>query len=1145
VTSARAALTSTLAALVALGVLAGAGGAASKPKLTGSSLSPLSTYSAVKSVTGALAQTDPALLGRTDSKRVDVMIKYDIDGAASYSGGVPGLPPTSPAVTGKPLDDNQAAVANYVRHADQAAGAITSAVKAAVPAADIGTTFTTAYGGVSASVPANQIAALLDVNGVAAVQEDTLRQPADDGTSLVGATSAVTTLGGPSHAGGNVIVGVIDSGVWPEQPMLSPTGIGAPAGGPWQCQFGDGSDPALGKPFSCNDKLIGAYAFLDTYLALTGSDGQEFCDDAAGVCSARDAEGHGTATATIAAGDCVSSAVLYGTDRGPVCGVAPGAHVIDYRVCLSQGCYASDSVAAIQQAILDGVDVINFSVTGGADPYIDPVELAFLDAFDAGITVDAPAGNFGPVPGTTDHGGPWVTTVAASTGPSAYSSTLHLTADGGATFAMPGATITGGISSATPVVLAESLPGEDAFCGSQLAHGAAAGKVVLCERGGLDGSGAPIGRVDKGFNVLAGGAAGMVLYNPVDQDVDADNHWLPTIHVNGPPDDLLAFVGSHTNVKATWAPGAATPTTPDVLAGFSSRGPNGDFIKPDLTAPGIQVLSGMTPEPDETTPTNGPPDNLYQAATGTSFATPYATGVSILVKAAHPDWTPAEIKSALMTSSAQDVVEEDGTTPATPFDDGAGSIRADRALSPTLVFDENTADYAASAVDPLHRVDLNTPSIDATTMTGTETIERTATNVSGRDLQMRVATTAPDGATITVSDKAPKPPKPGKPAPPPPPDRLHVKKDGTTSFWVTIGAPTLPDGQYFGQITLTPDGAGLNAVTIPIAFVRQQGVVTLAHTCSPTTFQARRGAAHCSAIATNLGTAPANATLTVTNLDRGRGLAFKNVSAPAQAIKHDDGVQWSGTLSPSPAATVDAITPGGSPAGGYLPLAFFGFPAVPGVGDETISNFGTPTFFYGGEPYTSIGVVSDGYVVLGGGTDADVQSRPQIFPDPKRPNDVIAPWWTDLDPSAGGAIRVGTLSDGVDTWIVVDWDGVKNFGDSGTHSFEVWLRTGSTPDSEQVTMAYGDNSPGGDPASGSNWGAENRDGTSGQNLPSAPAPGSDFTIQLSGGGQPGGSATVTYDATANAPGTYRSVAAMTSDVTPGTTQAVQTLTATK
>jgi hypothetical protein len=108
---------------------------------------------------------------------------------------------------------------------------------------------------------------------------------------------------------------------------------------------------------------------------------------------------------TTAAGDCVNSAVLYGVERGPVCGIAPGAHVIAYRVCLVGGCFSSDSVAAVQQAILDGVDVINFSISGGGNPYTDPVELAFLDAFHAGISVNASAGNAGPGAGTSDHAG--------------------------------------------------------------------------------------------------------------------------------------------------------------------------------------------------------------------------------------------------------------------------------------------------------------------------------------------------------------------------------------------------------------------------------------------------------------------------------------------------------------------------------------------------------------------------------------------------------------------------------------------------------------------------------------------------------------------------------------------------------------------
>ena len=236
----------------------------------------------------------------------------------------------------------------------------------------------------------------------------------------------------------------------------------------------------------------------------------------------------------------------------------------------------------------------------------------------------------------------------------------------------------------------------------------------------------------------------MVLYNTVNQDVETDNHWLPAIHVDGPNTDLLNFVNTHTNVMATFAQGTATPTQADVMAAFSSRGPLGDWIKPDVTAPGIQVLAGMTPQPVGTV--NGPPGNLYQAIAGTSMSSPHAAGVSALVKAAHPSWTPAMIKSALMTSAVGDVVKEDGVTPATPFDDGAGSIRANRAVKPTLVFDENYADFVAAGTDPLHRIDLNLASINATTMAGEITTKRVAINVSHRTQILHVETAAPAGS---------------------------------------------------------------------------------------------------------------------------------------------------------------------------------------------------------------------------------------------------------------------------------------------------------------------------------------------------------------------------------------------------------------
>ena len=187
----------------------------------------------------------------------------------------------------------------------------------------------------------------------------------------------------------------------------------------------------LGPAFACNNKLIGAYAFTNTYMAILGADeGQEFCNNSTDVCSPRDSEGHGTHTLTTAVGDCVASAVIYSVERGPVCGIAPGAHVIAYRVCLRQGCFGSDSLAAVQQAIRDGVDVINFSISGGGTPVHRSRRACVSRCLPRRHLGQRVGRQHRPGAGTSGHGGPWVTTVGASTGPREFRSTLHLTADG-------------------------------------------------------------------------------------------------------------------------------------------------------------------------------------------------------------------------------------------------------------------------------------------------------------------------------------------------------------------------------------------------------------------------------------------------------------------------------------------------------------------------------------------------------------------------------------------------------------------------------------------------------------------------------------------------------------------------------------------
>ncbi|MGH2393280.1 MAG: S8 family serine peptidase, partial [Candidatus Limnocylindria bacterium] len=206
-----------------------------------------------KSRSGQLAQTDPGLLGRTDGERINVLVKFDYDPVASYAGDTAGLAATSPEVTGKSLKANARAVQAYLAHVAKQEQRISGDIQANVAGTEIRASFRVAYGGVAMSLPANQVGSLLKIDGVAAVQRDDLRQPQTDATpAFLGAPDVWAQLGGQPTAGEGVIVGVLDTGIWPEHPSWEDPGIDHP-GGTFGCEFGDGTDPLLGDAFACND----------------------------------------------------------------------------------------------------------------------------------------------------------------------------------------------------------------------------------------------------------------------------------------------------------------------------------------------------------------------------------------------------------------------------------------------------------------------------------------------------------------------------------------------------------------------------------------------------------------------------------------------------------------------------------------------------------------------------------------------------------------------------------------------------------------------------------------------------------------------------------------------------------------------------
>ena len=367
-------------------------------------VSPDSIESAAKSVTGRLAQTDPSLLGRRDAARVNVVVKLDYDATASYAGDIAGLPATSPSVTGVELTGGTAAEQVYEDYTSGIDAAFRAELAAAIPSATAGRQPPRVYGGVAVSAAGQQGRQAAGASPTWRPSSPTSSQQpqTDSSTAFIGAPTIWDQTGGQALAGQGVIFGDLDTGLWPEHPSFADNaGLGAPPpkadGTPRVCDFGDNPLTPAVDVFACNNKLIGGQPFIDTYNAIFG--GEVFPD------SARDSNGHGTHTTSTAAGSIVDSAPIFGIERGPISGVAPGAWVIEYKVCGLEGCFPSDSAAAVAQAILDGVDVINFSISGGSSPFTDVVELAFLDAYEAGILVAASAGNSGP--GAGHDGSPW------------------------------------------------------------------------------------------------------------------------------------------------------------------------------------------------------------------------------------------------------------------------------------------------------------------------------------------------------------------------------------------------------------------------------------------------------------------------------------------------------------------------------------------------------------------------------------------------------------------------------------------------------------------------------------------------------------------------------------------------------------------
>ncbi len=1033
---------------------------------------------------------------------VSVVVALKDQPLAAYDGGLPGLAPTSPRLTGRPkLDASASESQNYLAYLQGKQKAFETQLVKALPSVRVLHHYQVTINGLSLVLPASQVQALAKMPGVEAVYQDELLQiDTDASPEFINAPGAWSQLGGPQQAGEGVVIGVVDTGVWPEHPSLAdpdPAGkpYHPPPDGPYQCQFGSAVPGDL--PFTCNNKLIGAYRFMSTYDFVVGLQPGEFP-------SARDSDGHGTHTSTTAAGNAGVTASILGSDLGLVSGIAPRAHLIAYKVCggLNGSCYQSDSVSAIDQAVLDGVDVINFSIGGGLDPYEDIVELAFLGAYKAGVFVAAAAGNNGPDPDTVVHRGPWVTTVAASTQARTFVGQLHLTS-GSQSLDLTGVSITGDHSGA--VVLAADY-GDD-MCSQPFPAGTwTHGEIVVCMRGG-------VARVAKSFNLKAGGAGGMVLYNPTLQGLNADNHYLPTVHLEVQAGlALLDFMADHNDVNGTINGGIRQFEGGDLMAIFSARGGPEQTLginKPDISAPGVEILAGHTPQPAFIN--GGAPGQLFQVNSGTSMSSPHLAGSAALLKAMHPQWTPGQIKSALMTTAkVAGVLKEDGVTPADPFDDGSGRLDLSIAGEVGLTFDESGENFVAFK-DQLWMV--NYPSLYLPIMPGAAVVDRTVHSELDSYACWHTSVEAPPDLKVRV------------------PQKLCLPAGGDKTFHISLEASEVPLGEIrHARLYLQ---YGQQVLNFPITIVRRQPLVSLEKDCQPGSL-AEDANTQCSLKITNLAYEDATVSL--------RDFLPKQLELEESSVvggnAHDNLVYFEGTLSAAqPIQVRAAVSPQASPVG-YLPLADFN-PIQVNASDESITNYIVPAFKYAGELYDTIGIVSNGYIVVGGGDTGDVNFLNTDLPDPASPNNLLAPFWTDLNPGAGGRVLITTLTDGLRSWIAVEWEAVLNYHDHRPNTFQVWIEYNGE---EQVSFTYGPEITTGDDGF-LTVGAENQLGNSGQAVyfnsigapPQPSFPNGDYEVAVSSQpGGPGGIHEITYQAEGDEEGKWTNCAALKSDLFFGT-----------
>ncbi|WP_144212688.1 S8 family serine peptidase [Shewanella donghaensis] len=948
----------------------------------------------------------PAVKINTINTPQRFIVELSSPAIATYSGGVNELAATSASTKGQKLNIQSASAQSYASHLAKEQNSFVNALNKASANSKVERQFKTLFNGVTVAGQGLTVEQLMAIPGVKAVYPETMYEISMDASHQVINSEAMwNTVNGMKNAGKGIRVAVIDGGIRPENPMFTDEGFEAPTGMLPTDDYCSTTDESF-----CNNKLIVARWSQPTF---------EVCPDE--YMSPLGFGGHGTHVAGTAVGNLVNT--QFNDIDVELSGVAPAAYLMSYKALYSKADCTGGSgsnimlMEALEHAVNDGADVINNSWGGGAggDPASSPYKTMFEAAEAAGVVVVSAAGNDGN--GASTIGCPACIesgiAVANSTTGRYFANSFN--AGGEDLLAIPGSDTVIEMDVTAPIVAAINIneanyEGCEAFPVDSFKD-----SIALISRGACAFS-------VKAENAMNAGADALVVYNnnpgaPITMSMPGVT--FPSIMISNDDGKEVIEAMGETATEGTVGSEIKrimVASLADTINSSSSRGPNGNqnMLKPDLAAPGTNILSAFSPD-------DGGED--FNMISGTSMASPHVAGAAAMMRQLHPDWSANDIKTALTSTSTTDgIMDDDATTAATPFAMGAGRMDLDAAAKAVLTFDK--------------------PSIAADSCVGPCTFTRTVYNKSDEDTSWSLAASS-DSAGISVS-----------------PSMLDIPAGGSATFMVTVDSTFSDYGEWiFGNVMLS-SAEGKQDAHLPLAvlalessneslisIVADDADLTTADDIEVTTVINNTMFEN---TVTFITTAPEGTMLTS---EDDVVVTLANATQNGMSVNEETGViTWVGSLEQSQ-MSIDAS------AGTYPSIFAAGLAFVPacdeGCDEKSFTYEGLPAFQYNGSTYDTITISDNGIVLVGGGNTGGTWNNKEL-PDNANPNNVLAPFWSDFDLSdgtagdtGGGQLGLNVISfDADNTFIVVEWNNGQLYADpSGSeYSFSVWIKTGTTED---------------------------------------------------------------------------------------------------